>query len=876
MTEPDPLIHKAAEAVADGVPVDWDRAASRLGSPQRLLLDNLRQIRGLATPPRHDTRASAASAGTTPSTFVSLVAAVATLQIAIALFGFFAEPPDGSEIPAAWQLLLLGVFSVAGLGLLVGGHHDRRAVLLGTFYLVAATSFGQRFIGRVAGSPRPAWASVYLEALAPYLLWRFVQAFPRVERFSRIDRVASSAAALSLIVGGVLVAANLVSTISMNGGPLVEAFTRGRQSSNFYWASISILTLTALVVAPFRARTAPTAEKRRVAWFLMGIGFGLTPLLADTVLEVFVPWISTVVTPAMLAAGGYPFLATIPLTTAYAVMVQHVVEVSFVVRRTLQYALARTAVIGLTIVPVVLLIRSGLTYRDLTIAQLLELPAGRLLGGLAFGGVVLLLGRERLLASIDRAFRRNAPNPEKAIALVTGGIRDAADLRELADRMEPLLAEVLGASRSEILVLNRDSAAFEPVARDWRPLPGDCALVALVGDEDDAIDLGRDGRDGLFTVLPAADQGWLDDMSCAVIAPLRGRAGGLLGILALRMRAGGLPFTSADLALLRGLAGPIALVLDHLLERRGTAGSSDDQSPAAECAACGTVRAATAPPCECGGQVRSAAVPQVVAGKFAVERRLGAGAMGTAYLARDLTLHRPVVIKALPRRYAGATRRLEGEARAMARMSDGRLASIFGLETWQGAPLLVMEYLAGGTLADRLGKGRLPVEEALTIGSTLAKGLQVLHDNGLLHRDIKPSNIGFTGERAPKLLDFGLASLIDATEDPSELAGTPLYLAPELLAGDPPSRVSDLWSLAVVLFEAIAGRHPLPSSTVTRTLRAVASANIPALRVMNPDVPPPVDDLFGRLLARHPSKRPRSAAQMVEQLDRALHLVRSS
>jgi eukaryotic-like serine/threonine-protein kinase len=258
-----------------------------------------------------------------------------------------------------------------------------------------------------------------------------------------------------------------------------------------------------------------------------------------------------------------------------------------------------------------------------------------------------------------------------------------------------------------------------------------------------------------------------------------------------------------------------------------------------------------------------------------VERRLGAGAMGTAYLARDLTLHRPVVIKALPRRYAGATRRLEGEARAMARMSDSRLASIFGLETWQGAPLLVMEYLAGGTLADRLGKGRLPVEEALTIGSTLAKGLQVLHDNGVLHRDVKPTNIGFTGERAPKLLDFGLASLIDDTADPFELAGTPLYLAPELLAGEPPSPFSDLWSLALVLFEAIAGRHPLASSTVTGTLRAVASANIPALSTMNPDVPPSVDDLFGRLLARNPPKRPQSAAQMVEQLDRALHLVRS-
>src|SRR6185295_2520810 len=171
---------------------------------------------------------------------------------------------------------------------------------------------------------------------------------------------------------------------------------------------------------------------------------------------------------------------------------------------------------------------------------------------------------------------------------------------------------------------------------------------------------------------------------------------------------------------------------------------------ASECVTCGAVLPGDAEACACGGRLSSAAVPIQVAGKFVVERRLGAGAMGTAYLARDLTLQRAVVIKALPRRVAGAARLLESEARAMARVSDSRLALIFGVESWRGAPLLVMEYLAGGTLAARIKRHPLTPSEALAMGSTLARGLQALHDTGVLHRDIKPTNIAFGAEGAPK------------------------------------------------------------------------------------------------------------------------------
>ena len=509
MTEPDPLIHKAAEAVADGVPVDWDRASARLTSPQqRAFLDNLRDVRRLSTPLAHVTKAAAASAGTPASPVVALIAAIATLQVAVAVFGFFG-PADLSPMLSAWQSLLFSVFAAAGFGLVVGGRQDRRGVLLGKFYLVVATSFAQRFIGRIAGSPRPPWASVYLETLAPYLLWRFVQAFPRVERFSLDDRVASAAARLSLAVGGGLLAVNLAAASGSHTvvQQWLDPFLRSRESSNFYWAIISASTLAALVISPFRARSAAPAERRRVVWFALGIGLGLAPLLAELLLEILAPDVAIKLTPEILAPIVYPLLASIPLTTAYAVMVERVVEVSLAIRRTLQYMLARAAILCVTVAPLIALVRLGIEYRDLTVAQLLTLPAGRVLAGIALTGVVLMLSRERLLATIDRAFQRSATSPHKAIALVTEEIRDAADPRELIARVEPLLSQVLGASRSGIFVLQGDSATFQPVGHGWPPLPDGSSLIALVGDEDDAIDLGRDRQGGLSEVVPRADRG---------------------------------------------------------------------------------------------------------------------------------------------------------------------------------------------------------------------------------------------------------------------------------------------------------------------------------------------------------------------------------
>jgi eukaryotic-like serine/threonine-protein kinase len=210
------------------------------------------------------------------------------------------------------------------------------------------------------------------------------------------------------------------------------------------------------------------------------------------------------------------------------------------------------------------------------------------------------------------------------------------------------------------------------------------------------------------------------------------------------------------------------------------------------------------------------------------------------------------------------------------------------------------EFMVGGTLADRLERGPRPVEAVLELGVALAGAVGALHRTGLLHRDIKPSNIGFTAAGAPKLMDFGLArvlagaaadgasvrpglrlstrSLADggASRDrlstrqtltgEDNLIGTPLYLPPELIRGQAPDASTDLWSLALVLHECIAGRNPFEARNLPLTLVRILQAAPPDIRQFAPATPPAVAAFLRDALGVQPEGRPRTATEFERRL----------
>jgi serine/threonine protein kinase len=220
----------------------------------------------------------------------------------------------------------------------------------------------------------------------------------------------------------------------------------------------------------------------------------------------------------------------------------------------------------------------------------------------------------------------------------------------------------------------------------------------------------------------------------------------------------------------------------------------------------------------------------------------------------------------------------------MAATSHPNLAVLHGLETWRGAPLLVMEFLDGGTLADRLTRGPLPLGETLTLGINLASALAALHDVGILHRDIKPSNIGFTAHGVPKLLDFGLAKLVAVAQPNAASAavaegstwsvtistglagirGTPAYLSPSVLSGEPPAVVDDLWSLSVTLLETCTGNNPFRAATPAATVARILTDSDRVLETAA-SLPHPVRDLFADLLVSR-DRRPHTAHQFGQRL----------
>ena len=247
--------------------------------------------------------------------------------------------------------------------------------------------------------------------------------------------------------------------------------------------------------------------------------------------------------------------------------------------------------------------------------------------------------------------------------------------------------------------------------------------------------------------------------------------------------------------------------------------------------------------------------------------------MGVVWRARDAALHRDVALKeVLPpdpadpdSASARETRhRVLREAQALARLRHPNVVIIHHIvDTAEYPhPWLVMEFVAGGSLADRLAKGPLSVLEAVRIGRGVLSALRAAHSVGILHRDIKPGNVLLRADGSPVLTDFGIAAVQDATAltISGSLVGSPEYVAPERLRGQEGNPASDLWSLAMMLYVAVEGRHPLRRATMLATLAAVLDEPLP---------PPlhagPLGPALVAMLTRDPGLRPNP-----EQFDRLL------
>jgi serine/threonine-protein kinase len=255
---------------------------------------------------------------------------------------------------------------------------------------------------------------------------------------------------------------------------------------------------------------------------------------------------------------------------------------------------------------------------------------------------------------------------------------------------------------------------------------------------------------------------------------------------------------------------------------------------------------------------------------------IGRGAMGEIYRATDTTLGRDVAIKLLDDRYArdeSVRARFTREALTAARLSGtANIVTIYDVGEWQDRPFIVMEYVSGGSLEERLRSGGVTVGQSLEWLEQAANALDAAHRNGVVHRDVKPANLLIDRNERIHVADFGIASAVGLASltQTGTVLGTASYLSPEQAKGEPTTAASDVYSLAVVAFELLTGRRPFVGDSVAAEAAAHVNAEVPSIREVEPSLPAELDPVFARALAKEPARRYTSAADFVAALRAAL------
>jgi serine/threonine protein kinase len=275
-------------------------------------------------------------------------------------------------------------------------------------------------------------------------------------------------------------------------------------------------------------------------------------------------------------------------------------------------------------------------------------------------------------------------------------------------------------------------------------------------------------------------------------------------------------------------------------------------------------------------------------GPYEIQSYLGAGGMGEVYLARDTRLERSVAVKILPTQISDdseAKQRFDREARAISSLSHPNICSLYDVGLQEGTSYIVMEYLQGQTLADRLEKGPLPLDQLLRYGIDICEGLGTAHRNGVIHRDLKPGNIMLTKTGA-KLMDFGLAKSVTITTSPPSgltatsatpaknhpltvqgtVVGTVQYMSPEQIEGKEADTRSDIFSLGCVLYEMATGKRAFEGKSTASIMAAVLERDPAPITSVEPELPATLDRVVKACLAKDPDDRLQTVQDVKLQL----------
>lgn len=649
----------------------------------------------------------------------------------------------------------------------------------------------------------------------------------------------------------------------------------------------ALLSLAALTANYFRLTD--LNERRRLRVLLVGGAAAVVPgasrMLAWN--STYAGWLGSGVADALVAVVFVLF----PVCLAYSILRHRLLDIRLIIRQGVRYAAARGALLSLVPFLGVILVVDLLVHGDQPLNRILA-ARGWVYAGLGLLAVAAHWQRRRWGEALDRRFFRDRYDARLLLHEVAA---DTARARSFAEAAPGVVTRVEAALHAEFAaIMNRPpgtpsfrALAFSPSDQVPRSIDAASSLISWLRTLDEPGDLLLDDSGWLRFRLPDHEIDLVREARLGLIVPIALSPAPHEALLVLGIKRSEEPYTRED----REMLAAVAANLELLLERPAVAPARASEG-FEECPACGACFDAPARTCaRDGATLTTVHGPRVFQDRYRLERRLGGGGMGAVYEASDSALRRRVALKVIREDRSGspgAAQRFHREARAAAGFRHPNVVRVhdYGIEAGTRA-FLVMELLEGATLRDELrARGRLDPARVLRILQGLCRAVEAAHARQLIHRDLKPENIylvrgdAVTGESV-KVLDFGIAKFLPGateaseTQNPTETAvgillGTPGYLSPEQLLGEEPDVSWDLWALAVTAYESLTGALPFPSSGTPSWRRSLLAGRRAPLAEHLPAAPAAWEEFFSVALAADRAARPASAAQFLEQLERAL------
>jgi eukaryotic-like serine/threonine-protein kinase len=707
-------------------------------------------------------------------------------------------------------------------------------------------------------------------------------------------------------------------------------------SQPYRTANLLIITYCALwiVVTVYNYHHASTLSRRKMRLVLLTLIVGPTLGILIVLNYMFlIKYTSPVLTFDQYywaITMMYAAFLLVPISFAYACVRHQVIPISLIIRRGVQYLLAKNALRMLLALPVIALVLTVYAKRDRTLSDILFRNSFLFYLLLTAAVAIGLMYRRTLRDWIDRKFFREAYDQDRILRELIDEVRHLESTTEVSRLVsqkvdsalhpEQLLLFYRAEDRGDLSLGYTSGKTIESAA-GHQHLPADFDLLRLMENQGEAQDFSSHAK----IDLPQHEKDWLASLGTSLIVPMNGTDNRLAGLLLLGPKKSEVPYTGSDRQLLKTLADQIAFVYENMRLKDRVAKDRRIQHEVLarieerkinllkECAVCGACYDSSGLFCVRDQTELTLTLPveRTIEGRYRLDQLLGKGGMSRVYEVMDQRLNRKVAVKILYRYRLDSTealRRFEREAQTSAKLSHPNIVTVYdyGVSSTDEA-YLVMELLCGETLGEILKREkRLAPHVAAQWLDQVLEAMKAAHHAGVIHRDLKPDNIfiaerkdvksasfsqavntneekngripdGSTPNRIVKILDFGVAKIAHGSESsttaeamttPGTVLGTLGYMSPEQLTGGTVDSRSDIFSLGVITVETLAGRRPFNGKNHQELLTAILSRPF-HLKSDLPEVRK-LDAVLQRFLAKDKRDRFSSAAEAQKELSPAV------